>query len=515
MTYSREFIKVLVVEDNEGDFIIIEELLVEEIKQPEIVRAESLFQTIQTLQKDPVFDVILLDLSLPDERGEKLVKKVLEFAGQIPVIVLTGYTDKGFGITALGWGVSDYLMKDDLQSLQLYKSISYGIERKKIYNELSQSEQNYRSLFRLSPIPMWVYDVATLKFLNVNEAAIKHYGYTREEFLSMTIREIRPVEDIPLLEKAIETSKLNKQSYYNDIFRHKKKNNDIIQVEIESNTIEFNDVKAALVLANDITEKLAAEQNLRKSEEELRKLNAELETRVIERTRDLSEANRYLEAFSYSVSHDLKAPLRAIMSFAQILKDEASDQLSDECNTYTDHIINSSKRMSNLITSLLNFSRISRKSVRKNKINTSDLVDIVWQNLSKEHPEKIDFVVNDLPEIEGDSAMIEQVFVNLLSNAVKYSAKKDKQIVEVGSTVDNDEIILYVKDNGAGFDMAYYDQLFEIFKRLHTASDFEGTGVGLSIVKLIIEKHDGRIWAESTPGQGAIFSFALPVRNFS
>ena len=511
MIYSQETLKALVIEDNEGDFVIMEELLADEISKPLVTRAETMAEAVSLLRGTADYEVVLLDLSLPDGEGELLVRQIVEEARQIPVIVFTGYTDKSFGIKTLSWGVSDYLLKDDLKSFQLYKSISYSIERKKVHNQLSESELKYRALFNLSPIPKWVFELETLQFLQVNEAAIRHYGYTREGFLSMTLADIYPREDIPSLEKAISQIQQQSDRHFKGTVRHRKKNGEVIFVEIESSEILYEGVIARIVLANDVTDKLIAEQKLKKSEEQLRLLNAELEQRVAERTSDLTEASKQLEIFSYSISHDLQSPLRSMMGFAQIIKRKHSEKLTEEGSMYIDHIITSARKMSDLIINLLEFSRIGKKSVQKHVIRTNALVRSVWDNLPKENPEKIEYIQNELPDILGDASLIEQVFVNLLSNAIKYSSKKEYQRIEVGARSNEAEVIFYVKDNGSGFDMAYYEKLFGLFKRLHTPSEFEGTGVGLSIVKTIVKKHGGEIWAESQLGEGSAFSFTLPA----
>lgn len=256
--------RIVIVDDNEGDVMLIQEYLEEFSPAPISVVAKSLRELESLIQKDNTFDAILLDLALPDASGQDLVQKVIRLIPNIPIIVLTGYTNKEFGIKAVGLGVSDYLQKDDLNSYVLIKSISYSIERTRINRTLRTSEQQYRDLFDFNPLPMWVYDLNTLQFLNVNEVAIKHYGYSREEFLSMTIKEIRPEEDIPKLLKAIEyVKKENKPDF--GIFRHRKKNGDIIFVEISGNVIEYLGSEAELILANDITQQLEKEETLRES----------------------------------------------------------------------------------------------------------------------------------------------------------------------------------------------------------------------------------------------------------
>jgi PAS domain S-box-containing protein len=503
---------VLIIEDNDGDYLIIDELLAETIAAIKTVRATTYYQAAKLISSSiNSFDLILLDLSLPDAEGAVLVNNIINNAKDIPVIVLAGLSDNTFGIKTLSMGVSDYLLKDELNGTQLNKSIIYSIERKKSIIQIKESEEKYRNLFHLSPLPMWVYDIETLRFLDVNKAAINHYGFSKEEFLSMTVLDIRPPENISILHNAINTLLQSEDKYFKGFTKHYNNRGELMDIEIQGNIIWYNNRRGILNLANDITEKLATEQKIKANEEALKILNTELEQRVTQRTEELLEANKYLESFSYAVSHDLQAPLRSIMGFTQILKQKTKDNITEDCNTYLGHIVDAAKKMSALINNLLDFSKISNKSINKKNVQTTALVNEVWNNLHKDHPEKILFTVHQLPNITVDTVMIEQVFVNLFSNAVKYSSKKEQQIIEVGANEKDNAVVFYVKDNGAGFDMTYYNKLFNIFNRLHAPADFDGTGVGLACVKLVIEKHSGSIWAESKENEGATFYFSIPM----
>lgn len=257
---------ICIIEDNPGDVLLIEEYLGEQIALPTLYYARS-FKEARLLFENhhPRFDVILLDLSLPDKKGEELINEILLLGNNTPVVVLTGHTDFEFGIRSLALGISDYLLKDDINSTSLYKSIIYSIERNKTVEALQESEIRYSRLFHLSPQPMWVYDLETLGFLDVNEAAEKHYGYTRQEFLSMSIRDIRPAEDIPLLEKAVAFVRAHDSLFTESMFRHQKKNGDIIFVQIKSNIVDFKGRKAEVILANDVTELLATQESLQEA----------------------------------------------------------------------------------------------------------------------------------------------------------------------------------------------------------------------------------------------------------
>jgi light-regulated signal transduction histidine kinase (bacteriophytochrome) len=223
------------------------------------------------------------------------------------------------------------------------------------------------------------------------------------------------------------------------------------------------------------------------------------------------KANKEMEAFSYSVSHDLRAPLRAIDGFTQILVEDYAGKLDDEGKRIAGIIEASTVQMGKLIDNLLSFSRLGRAEIKKVPIAMGTLAGEVYDEVKKSSPERnIDFVMSTLPDSKGDVDMIRQVWVNLLTNAVKFTAKKDNVTIEVGSTSDRNNTTYYVKDNGAGFDMQYVGKLFGVFQRLHSVEEFEGTGIGLANVKRIVERHGGTVRAEGKVGEGATFYFTLP-----
>lgn len=245
--------------------------------------------------------------------------------------------------------------------------------------------------------------------------------------------------------------------------------------------------------------------------EELKRHEAELERLVDQRTRDLREALEELEHFSYSVSHDLRAPLRAIDGFSRILAEEYVSKLDEEAKRLIQVVRNNARRMGELIDDLLDFSRVGRQALKPTRLNMNAMVRSVLDNLTGSQKEqKADIKTETLPAAFADGSLLRQVWQNLLSNALKFSAGRPRPQIWVGAREEANQIIYFVKDNGVGFDMKYADKLFQIFQRLHSAEEFEGTGVGLSIVQRIVTRHGGRVWAESQPEQGATFYFSLP-----
>ena len=243
----------------------------------------------------------------------------------------------------------------------------------------------------------------------------------------------------------------------------------------------------------------------------LRLENARLEREVRERTVALESANHELEAFSYSVSHDLRAPLRHITGFAQILHQSVGASISEEDRHVLERILTSADRMSRLIADLLAFSRTSRAELHRGRVNLQELIESVVAEIQPETAGRnIIWKQGALPEVMADSSLLRQVVSNLLMNAVKYSRPRDPAEIEIGCLPDAKETVIFVRDNGVGFDMSFADRLFGVFQRLHSDQEFEGTGVGLANVRRIIARHSGRTWAESRLGEGATFYFSLP-----
>jgi len=224
----------------------------------------------------------------------------------------------------------------------------------------------------------------------------------------------------------------------------------------------------------------------------------------------LEFANKELEFFTYSVSHDLRSPIRSLIGYSKILVEDFNEKLGEDGTQILSIIHQNALRMNNLIDDLLKFSKLGKKELQKSEIDTEKLVQSVLDEVGDSFQHKANVKVNRLPSICADHPLLTQVWINLIGNALKYSAKKEYPKIEIGAYIENDEIIYFVKDNGAGFDMRYGDRLFGVFQRLHRTEEFEGTGVGLSIVKRIIAKHAGRVWAEGKVNEGATFYFSLP-----
>ena len=265
MIMSKKYLTFLVVEDNSSDFALVEEFLKEGFSNPTIINASNFKKATQILQSEEAdFDLILLDLTLPDKSGQNLIAEMLQIA-TCPIVILTGYADIDFSINSISQGILDYLLKDDLNAMMLYKSINYAIERKKTIAALRESEKRYSDLFHASPQPMLVVDIETLLFTQVNNAAISHYGYSEEEFLSMIILDIRaPDEKLRPLE-IVDHVFNEKENIHKGSFRHCKKSGEIIEVEIYSTPVVINNKKYSSIIAIDVTEKKSFDRTITKA----------------------------------------------------------------------------------------------------------------------------------------------------------------------------------------------------------------------------------------------------------
>jgi PAS domain S-box-containing protein len=367
---------------------------------------------------------------------------------------------------------------------------------------LGASELRYRRLFESAKDGILILDAQTGMVVDVNPFLIKALGFSHEEFLSKAIWELGFFKDIWANEEKFAELK-DKEYVRYDHLPLETSDGHRIEVEFVSNVYLVNGSKVIQCNVRDVTAR-------REAEEALRQLNASLEQRVIERTTQLEAVNRDLESFSYSVSHDLRAPLRAISGFSKIVLEEHSAALDGDGLRYLHLVGKSAQQMDQLIDDLLTFSRTGRQALTVRTVNTTDVVNACLTDLHDlQENRNVTINIGALPDCEGDASLLKQVWLNLLANALKYTRKRDAAVITIGSGRENGTDSFFVQDNGAGFDMKYADKLFGVFQRLHLADDYEGTGVGLALVQRIVQRHGGRVWTNAKLNVGATFHFTL------
>lgn len=385
------------------------------------------------------------------------------------------------------------------------------IERRNVAEaKLLDRERRFRKVIMGASDPIFIQELgsrgAYATYSDVNEAASRYLGYTKDELLQMSPADI--VEDFEAL--APENFEWMASSRTLAVEMNlKTKNGRSLPFDCRLDVLEIGDHEILICLARDISERLALEKAMREQNRTLELRVAERAAQLERRTAELEAANEELEAFAYSVSHDLRAPIRSLAGFSRLALERMNGNADESVRHYVSRIQANAFKMGALVDDLLAYSRISRATARRSHIDPRPLIDELLRDHASAGDETFEIVVEDLPRVEADPTLLRQIFQNLLSNAMKFTRDVPSPKIVVGSKCENDTTVYFVRDNGVGFDMKHADKLFGVFQRLHKSDKYEGTGAGLAIVDRIVRKHGGRIWAEARPDEGATFYFTL------
>lgn len=382
-------------------------------------------------------------------------------------------------------------------------------EPKRIHDALRESEARYRSLFDHANDAIYLINPRRREVVDCNQKAADLAGAPRELLTNTSIDPLFCSNATMQIgghcsEASVAKLQMDSDSFVSENRFMQSVNGKLVPVEIHTAPVELNGEVLVLAIVRDITERKEAELKLRQYSEQLEEL-------VSNRTMELAAANQELEAFTYSVSHDLRAPLRAMHGYSEALSQDYGDKLDGTALHYLRSIQGASTKMDQLIDDLLLLARVTRTELQKRVVDLSLLARDVAVGIQQRAPKRdVDWIIAGSCEARGDPGLLTIALDNLLGNAWKFTRNEPHAVIEFGRFMEGGELVYFVRDNGAGFNMEYADRLFGVFQRLHSARDFDGTGIGLSIVHRIIHRHGGRIWAQSRPGEGATFYFVLP-----
>jgi len=474
---------ILIVDDKPANMLVLESLLTSESRV--LLKATNGKEALQVALNNDI-DLMILDVQMPDMDGFEVAQilKTNKRTKDIPIIFATAESkERKLMMKGYDEGAVDYLLKPmdpDVVKAKVDVLLKIQLQKKELI-EKNISLEKRDLLINNSLDIIGIVDAETFVIEDINNAFETITGFSLEEVKG------KPLTDF--LQLPVIENKGEEAIHFQTKIRCKDEAVKWLEwkITVKNNKWYTN--------ARDITEVI--------------QLHTELQNNL----NQLEISNKELESFSYSVSHDLRAPLRALNGYSQMIEEDYSNVLDNEGKRLLGNIRNNAKKMGMLIDDLLAFSRLGRKEVQKATIDSNSMIESIIDEINHSASHHATITMDTLPPMYADHVLIQQAWINLITNAIKYSSKKESPLIHIGAMDRQDETVFYIKDNGCGFDMKYADKLFGVFQRLHAPSEFEGTGVGLAIVHRIISKHGGNIRVEAKPDEGAAFYFSLPKKQ--
>jgi signal transduction histidine kinase len=489
-------LEILLFEDNPGDAGLLEEMLEDFNDSYQLKVVETLEEGLNVL-KNHSFIIILLDLGLPDSDGIDTLIDVQNNAPNTPIIVLTGLDNEEIGTLAVKKGAQDYLIKKEIDSKLLRRSIRYAIERKK-------SENQYLTLFNSIDEGFCTVEVIfddnnkpiDYRFLEINPAFEEQTGLVNAK--GKLMRELAPDHEEYWFEIYGEVALTGQPMRFVNEAKSLNRWYDVYAFKIDK------EKKEVAILFNDITK-------FKETEKQLTEYQNSLEEKVNQRTDELAKSNTELEHFAYITSHDLREPLRMISSFLQLIERRYTDQLDEDGKEFIGYAVDGAKRLDSMINDILIYSRVTKKERKFKMVNFKKVIEKVNMNLItsiEENNAKI--TCDSLPSLITDDQLMIQLFQNIIGNAIKYRSQETPKI-HISAKKEKNQYLFSIKDNGIGMSPKHLERIFIIFQRLHTHEEYEGTGIGLAIAQKIVHQQGGQIWAKSELGKGSTFYFTIPI----
>ena len=473
-----------------------------DINNGKILTVNKYYEIITGYCKEELFSMSFIELTHPEDRAKDWDIFTRAAKGEIEYRNEKRYIKKDGSVIWVRLHVA--FIRDDIGNPIKTIAICEQISDQKLAQEkIRLSEERYRNILQVAPVGIAIHQKDKIVF--INPAGLEIFGAkTTDQLIGKKIKSFVHPEKRKKFINRIQRLLKGEQGLYPVEDRYIRLDGSVIDVEAIATLVTYNDEPAVQVIITDITER-------KRTREQLLQFNAELELKVKERTAQLEASNNELEAFSYSVSHDLRAPLRHINGYVNLLNERFRDELPEKAQHYLATVTDASRQMGTLIDDLLQFSRNSRQELHQTTIEMNHIVKEVLETIKPDiNDRNIKWSVQELPQIYGDYALLKQVWVNLLDNAIKYTRNKKSAEITIGFFEENKNFVFFVRDNGVGFNMKYAHKLFGVFQRLHSQAEFEGTGIGLANIQRIINKHNGQVWAKAELDKGATFFFSLP-----